>query len=130
MKTHNAGLTGSIGAIHANRLSTFLHTSLSNPKQNHSHSLAHHAPSKGLTAPQSMITLWLLSFPTMGCFYAFVLWVGWIDVSLGIWGWIGYAITVSVPFLDDSGADEKVTLSLLTSHTMTLFFWSKNLDPE
>lgn len=32
----------------------------------------------------------------MGCFYAFVSWVGWIDVSLGIWGWIGYAITVSV----------------------------------
>jgi hypothetical protein len=50
-----------------------------------------------------MITLWVLSFPTMGCFYAFVYWVGWIDVGLGIWGWIGYAITVSHPFLD--GAD-------------------------
>jgi hypothetical protein len=46
-----------------------------------------------------MITLWLLSFPTMGCFYVFVLWVGWIDVSLGVWGWIGYAITVSPPIL-------------------------------
>ena len=42
-----------------------------------------------------MLTLWLLSFPTMGCFYIFVYWVGWIDVSLGIWGWIGFTITVS-----------------------------------
>jgi hypothetical protein len=41
-----------------------------------------------------MITLWILSFPTMGCFYAFVLWIGWIDVSLGVWGWVGYALTV------------------------------------
>lgn len=95
-QTDDVGLTGSIGAIHANRLSTFLHTSLSSTKQHRHSSLAHHAPPKGLTGPQSMITLWLLSFPTMGCFYAFVSWVGWIDVSLGIWGWIGYAITVSV----------------------------------
>lgn len=82
------GLTGSIGAIHANRLSTFLHT-------------IHHQKStkpKGLTGPQSMLTLWLLSFPTMGCFYAFVYWVGWIDVSLGLWGWVGFAITVSFHF--------------------------------
>jgi solute carrier family 41 len=85
-----------------------------------------------------MITLWILSFPTMGCFYLFVLWVGWIDVSLGIWGWIGYAITVCVSS-DSQGlsvqgegtvANEQVTLSLATAHAMTLFFWSKDLDPE
>jgi hypothetical protein len=49
-----------------------------------------------------MITLWVLSFPTMGCFYAFVYWVGWIDVGLGIWGWIGYAITVSYLLFQDA----------------------------
>lgn len=52
-----------------------------------------------------MLTLWILSFPTMGCFYAFVYWVGWIDVGLGIWGWIGYAITVSHPHVD--GTDNR-----------------------
>jgi hypothetical protein len=49
-----------------------------------------------------MITLWVLSFPTMGCFYAFVYWVGWIDVGLGIWGWVGYAITVSYLLFQDA----------------------------
>ena len=85
------GLTGSIGAIHANRLSTLLHTSLSS--KHHSHH-PNYTPPRGLTGPQGMITLFVLSYPVMGCFYVFVKWVGWIDVSLGIWGWIGYSIAV------------------------------------
>jgi solute carrier family 41 len=80
-----------------------------------------------------MITLWLLSFPTMGCFYIFVLWIGWIDVSLGVWGWIGYAMTVSPPLVIlgfEPILISQVTLSLALAHSMTLFFWSKDLDPE
>lgn len=41
-----------------------------------------------------MGTLFILSYPIMGCFYGFVSWVGWIDVSLGMWGWVGFTITV------------------------------------
>lgn len=102
------GLTGSIGAIHANRLSTHLHTSLSSKRHSHPHTQSHHSvsgsgsgsgsghtPSKGLTSAQGMITLFVLSYPVMGCFYAFVSSVGWIDVSLGIWGWLGFSVTVS-----------------------------------
>lgn len=98
------GLTGSIGAIHANRLSTTLHANLSNNK--------HH----GLTPKQSMLVLFLLSFPIQGCFLAFVRAAGWTDIELAWAGWLSYIATT--------------VFSLLLAHGLTLFCWAKDMDPE
>lgn len=82
------GLTGSIGAIHANRLSTSLHTN--------THPASHHPrPNKGLKPFQRAITLYLIAFPCEALFLGFVNWAGWIDLSLGLAGWITFGITVS-----------------------------------
>lgn len=98
------GLTGSIGAIHANRLSTTLHANLSNSK--------HH----GLSPKQSMGVLFLLSFPVQGCFLAFVNAAGWTDVNLAWAGWLSYIATT--------------IFSLLLAHGLTLFCWARDMDPE
>jgi len=82
-----SGLTGSIGAIHANRLSTTLHTNLHPPT---SSSRTH----LGLSALQRAATLFLIAFPCQGCFIAFVSWARWIDISLGWAGWLTFALTV------------------------------------
>jgi len=87
-----SGLTGSIGAIHANRLSTTLHTELHPPTSSS-------RPHVGLSAVQRAATLYLIAFPCQGCFLAFVSWAGWIDVSLGWAGWVTFGLVVSVPSL-------------------------------
>lgn len=84
----DSGLTGSIGAIHANRLSTSLHTNL------HPASL-HPRPNPGLRPLQRAITLYLIAFPCEALFLGFVSWAGWIDLSLGWAGWACFAVTVS-----------------------------------
>ena len=87
------GLTGSIGAIHANRLSTTLHTKL--------HIRSPTEPRPALSRPDqlspkhNMLALYLLSFPCQGCFLLFVQWADWIDLSLGWAGWLCFATTVS-----------------------------------
>ena len=78
------GLTGSIGAIHANRLSTSLHTGL--------HPSMHTRP--GLNPAQSMVTLFLLGVPCQAAFVAFVTWAGWIDLYLGWAGWVTFVLVV------------------------------------
>lgn len=87
------GLTGAIGGIHANRLSTQLHTALQSPHP------IDGGPSGGLglglSSLQSALTLFLLAFPCQGCFVVFVSWAGWIDLSLGWTGWVSFALTVS-----------------------------------
>ncbi|WWD07605.1 hypothetical protein V865_005706 [Kwoniella europaea PYCC6329] len=111
------GLTGSIGAIHANRLSTSLHTLL-HPKP-HSETLSSSSSSinhHGLTPFQSAMTLYLIAFPCQAAFLGFVSWAGWIDINLGLAGWACYALTTGI--------------SLVLAHWMTLFFWSKDLDPD
>jgi solute carrier family 41 len=108
------GLTGSIGAIHANRLSTLLHTKL-HPDSAASYR-ARNLHKNGLTPVQSMIALFILSFPVQGAFLAFVHLAGWSDVDLGWTGWVAYALTT--------------VFSLLTAHFFTTFCWWQNLDPE
>lgn len=98
------GLTGSIGAIHANRLSTSLHRGL------------HTKYSTGLSPIQSMAVLFALAFPCQGAFLLFVNATGWIDVSLAWAGWVTYTVTTM--------------FSLVTAHYFTLFCWEKDLDPE
>ncbi|TYJ56006.1 hypothetical protein B9479_003248 [Cryptococcus floricola] len=110
------GLTGSIGAIHANRLSTQLHTLL-HPTHPHPRPLAHEiAPHPGLSPLQSAITLCAIGFPCQAAFLLIVRWAGWIDMSLGWIGWVVFALTILI--------------SITMAHYMTLFFWSKNLDPD
>ncbi|RXK36308.1 hypothetical protein M231_06444 [Tremella mesenterica] len=106
------GLTGSIGAIHANRLSTSLHTRL-HPLHP---SASSHSPPRGLSALQGGTTLFFLAFPCLACFLFFVDWAGWIDLSLGWAGWVSYALTTGI--------------SLCIAHGLTLYFWSRDLDPE
>ncbi|WWC59537.1 uncharacterized protein I303_102093 [Kwoniella dejecticola CBS 10117] len=117
------GLTGSIGAIHANRLSTSLHTLL-HPKPHPEYSLSAATSistsskplHEGLSPLQSAITLYLIAFPCQAAFLLFVSWAGWIDLNLGWVGWCCFALTTAV--------------SLVLAHHMTLFFWSKDLDPD
>ncbi|WVQ83299.1 hypothetical protein IAT38_005438 [Cryptococcus sp. DSM 104549] len=110
------GLTGSIGAIHANRLSTQLHTLL-HPTHPHPRPIEHHVtPHQGLSSLQSIITLYLIAFPCQGAFLLFVHWAGWIDSDLGWAGWLAFAVTTLI--------------SITMAHYMTLFFWSKDLDPD
>ncbi|KIS01900.1 solute carrier family 41 [Cryptococcus deuterogattii 2001/935-1] len=113
------GLTGSIGAIHANRLSTQLHTLL-HPTHPRPRSVANlsslHGGHSGLTPFQRGITLFLIAYPCQGAFLFFVTWVGWVDTSLGWTVWVAFsAITL---------------MSLVIAHYLTLFFWSKDLDPD
>jgi len=86
------GLTGSIGAIHANRLSTSLHTGL------HPSSL-HPRQNRGLPPLYRALTLYLIAFPCEALFLGFVHWAGWIDLSLGWAGWMAFALTVSTDLL-------------------------------
>ena len=81
------GLTGAIGGIHANRLSTRLHAALQSP---------HQSRPTGLSSLHSAITLYIMAFPCQACFMVFVKWAGWIDLSLGWAGWLCFASTVSV----------------------------------
>ncbi|KAK1921609.1 solute carrier family 41 member 1 [Papiliotrema laurentii] len=101
------GLTGAIGGIHANRLSTRLHAALQSP---------HQSRPTGLSSLHSAITLYIMAFPCQACFMVFVKWAGWIDLSLGWAGWLCFASTTLI--------------SLLLAHYLTLFFWSKDLDPD
>ncbi|WWD21552.1 hypothetical protein CI109_106038 [Kwoniella shandongensis] len=118
------GLTGSIGAIHANRLSTSLHTLLhpTHPRSGSTTPTTTRSSSStsaihpGLSPFQSSATLYLIAFPCQAAFLLFVDWAGWIDISLGWAGWLTFATTTLI--------------SLSTAHFMTLFFWSKNLDPD
>ncbi|WVQ75925.1 hypothetical protein IAR50_005560 [Cryptococcus sp. DSM 104548] len=109
------GLTGSIGAIHANRLSTQLHTLL-HPTHPHPQLSTDSSPHAGLSPLQSAMTLCAIGFPCQAAFLLIVRWAGWIDMSLGWIGWIVFALTILI--------------SISMAHYMTLFFWSKNLDPD
>jgi len=82
------GLTGAIGGIHANRLSTTLHTALQSPHQR--------GAKQQLSPLHGALILGLLAFPCQGCFVFFVSWAGWIDLSLGWVGWVCFAMTVSI----------------------------------
>lgn len=105
------GLTGSIGAIHANRLSTSLHAKL------HPDSSTWRVREKnGLTPEQSIGLLFLLAFPVQAAFLAFVHLAGWSDVDLGWTGWVAYATCTA--------------FSLLAAHFLTIFCWWRDLDPE
>ncbi|ORX33916.1 hypothetical protein BD324DRAFT_584143, partial [Kockovaella imperatae] len=108
------GLTGSIGAIHANRLSTSLHTKL----HIRSPSQSHHPPFRTdqLSPLHNMLVLYLLAFPCQACFLLFVQWAGWIDLSLAWAGWLCFALTAGI--------------SLVLAHYLTLFFWAHDLDPD
>lgn len=101
------GLTGSLGAIHANRLSTSLHMGLHPGSKQGRHML---------TPGQSLLVLFCLSLPCEAAFLAFVNIAGWIDVDLGWVGWVVYLTAV--------------TFSLLAAHYLTLFCWRRDLDPE
>ncbi|KAJ9094702.1 hypothetical protein QFC21_005859 [Naganishia friedmannii] len=136
------GIAGSIGAIHASRLSTALHAArktrhhreeaetrassplLGFPPSAHHHSPAHKTTLATTDAPavltniQSGITLFLISWPIQGVFVAFVWMSGWIQLGGLLTFWVGvvYGVTVA--------------LSIYLAQVMTLFFWSKNLDPD
>lgn len=107
------GLTGSIGAIHANRLSTSLHTVLHPSRSSASASsgpkLSH---PQGMTPLQSIATLYAVAFPCQGLFLAFVHWAGWIDLDLAWAGWLAFASTVSVR-LGCEGRTDRVDCSQL-----------------
>lgn len=105
------GLTGSLGAIHANRLSTSLHTEL-HPENRSSRE----RKARGLTPGQSIIVLWLLAMPCRLAFDVFVNVSGWSDVHLGWVGWVAYILTT--------------TFSLVLAHYLTIFCWWRDLDPE
>lgn len=101
--TDVSGLTGSIGAIHANRLSTTLHTGL------HPASL-HPQPqrSRGLSPNENAWAMYAIAFPCQAAFLGFASWWGWIDFSLGWAGWLCFAVTVSLyPWIPDI-RDEKI----------------------
>lgn len=91
------GLTGSIGAIHANRLSTQLHALL-HPTHPHPRPVANlsslHGAHSGLTPFQRGITLFLIAYPCQGAFLFFVTWVGWVDTSLGWTVWVAFSAIV------------------------------------
>jgi solute carrier family 41 len=117
------GLTGAIGAIHANRLSTQLHRRL-HPG---SGGMGGHTPHSGvagrlqaaydgLTPTQSIAVLFALSFPCQGAFLLFVNATGWIDVHLGWVGWVAYSLATA--------------FSLICAQFFTLFCWHRNLDPD
>jgi solute carrier family 41 len=99
------GLTGSIGAIHANRLTTALHTQLARlPKTpttplkspSYSNLAKIVASGKGMLLPREYgMALFVLGFPMQGLFLWFVKWAGWIDLSLGWSGWFTFGLTVS-----------------------------------
>ncbi|GMK53856.1 hypothetical protein CspeluHIS016_0104420 [Cutaneotrichosporon spelunceum] len=115
------GLTGAIGAIHANRLSTQLHRRLhpgSGSMDHTPHSVAGRlqAAYDGLTPTQSIVVLFALSFPCQAAFVVFVNATGWIDVHLGWVGWVAYALATA--------------FSLLCAQFFTLFCWHRNLDPD
>lgn len=105
------GLTGSLGAIHANRLSTTLHTALHPESRSSRERKAH-----GLTPGQSIIVLFVLAFPCQGAFLLFVHFSGWSDVDLGWVGWVAYTVTT--------------IFSLVVAHYLTIFCWWRDLDPE
>jgi solute carrier family 41 len=83
------GLTGAVGAIYANRLSTALHTGLHpaalNPR-----------PNKGLSPLANAMTMFVIAFPCQAAFMGCATWWGWIDVDLGLAGWLCFAVTVSL----------------------------------
>jgi hypothetical protein len=89
----SSGLTGSIGAIHANRLSTLLPTNL-HPASLHPKPSS--SPPHGFSPIQAPTTLYVLAFPCQAAFLLFVRWTGWIDLSLGWAGWLTFAVTVSL----------------------------------
>ncbi|BEJ14949.1 hypothetical protein CspHIS471_0407160 [Cutaneotrichosporon sp. HIS471] len=113
------GLTGAIGAIHANRLSTQLHRRLHPGSGSHStHTMTGRlqAAYDGLSPTQSIGVLFALSFPCQAAFVVFVNATGWIDIHLGWVGWVAYAIASA--------------FSLLCAQFFTLFCWHRNLDPD
>lgn len=129
------GLTGAIGAIHANRLSTQLHRRLhpgSSTPGSHSHSMHSTeggddssgasvgsrlaAAYDGLTPTQSIAILFALSFPCQAAFLLFVNATGWADVNLGWVGWVAYALATA--------------FSLICAQVFTLFCWHRDLDPD
>ncbi|WVF69743.1 hypothetical protein IAT40_004522 [Kwoniella sp. CBS 6097] len=125
------GLTGSMGAIHANRLSTSLHTLLHPrpdalppssssssifPPDSGSESGPGHGHGHGLSPFHGGLTLFIIGFPCQAAFLVFVSWAGWTDLSLGWTGWACFAVTAA--------------LSITMAHYMTMFFWSKDLDPD
>lgn len=121
------GLTGAIGAIHANRLSTQLHRRLHPASSSGvgSHSLPSGgggvssrlaAAYDGLSPTQSIAILFALSFPCQGAFLLFVNATGWIDVHLGWVGWVAYALATA--------------FSLVCAQVFTLFCWHRDLDPD
>ncbi|KLT45565.1 hypothetical protein CC85DRAFT_240772 [Cutaneotrichosporon oleaginosum] len=119
------GLTGAIGAIHANRLSTQLHRRLhpgsggggGHSQRSHTGVVGRlQAAYDGLTPTQSIAVLFVLSFPCQGAFLLFVNATGWIDVHLGWVGWVAYALGVA--------------FSLICAQLFTLFCWHRNLDPD
>ncbi|KAL7420036.1 hypothetical protein Q5752_005001 [Cryptotrichosporon argae] len=122
------GLTGALGAIHANRLATSLHAGLhaARPGGGRVGAAAHAVdpercarqaqPAFRLTPGQGAATLYLVSFPCQAAFLVAVRSAGWIDISLGWAGWAAYAITA--------------LFSLVSAHYMTLLFWSYDLDPD
>ncbi|OCF32550.1 solute carrier family 41 [Kwoniella heveanensis BCC8398] len=118
------GLTGSMGAIHANRLSTSLHTLL-HPRPDPLSALPQSGSSlgglgsghgHGLSPFHGGLTLFVIGFPCQAAFLLFVSWAGWTDLSLGWTGWACFAVTAA--------------LSITMAHWMTMYFWSKDLDPE
>lgn len=118
------GLTGAIGAIHANRLSTQLHRRLhpgSGVMGGHAHA-PHNVVGRiaaaydGLSPTQSIAVLFVLSFPCQGAFLLFVNATGWIDVHLGWVGWVAYTLATA--------------FSLVCAQLFTLFCWHRNLDPD
>lgn len=126
MPDKRVGLTGSIGGIHANRLSTRLHMGL------HPASLDPNPAPGGLSPLSAASTLFALAFPCQLAFLIFVNWAGWIDLDLGWAGWLAFASTVSrISCANRPETDIRQTaISLCIAHFLTLFFWNKNLDPE
>jgi hypothetical protein len=54
-----------------------------------------HQFTKGMTSFENALALYMIAFPCQLAFVGFVTWFGWIDLDLGLAGWVCFALTVS-----------------------------------
>lgn len=127
----------------ASRLSTRLHATrhretlreTEGPLLEASSDRPHRPTESTLNDGQSAITLFAISWPVLAVFIGFVWTSGWIELdwSLTFWVMVVYGVTVRATARHTDGEADfvgQVAFSIYLAQVMTLFFWSKNLDPE
>ncbi|KAL7410682.1 hypothetical protein BDY24DRAFT_398981 [Mrakia frigida] len=125
------GLSGAVGSIHASRLSTILHqahppspapgSGYTSPSPITPHFVPHPSdPPPDVAAPRAIaVALFVIALPVQLFFLLFVGIAGWMRV--GEWQLVVSFVLVFAL---------TVFISIWTADRLTLFFWSRNLDPD